>query len=280
MLYTFKRVFLVLLLGLTGWTALLVASALFRTGIGAETLAPALKTTLVQGVLLLVSFAAFAALDQKSLRLMAATGLMAAALMLALVPVFAWGEITEEVYHSWLSQPVAHRRMLQAVETGVLTAGLLCLVPFVLIPRVKRVAQIVQSTTVLYLTVAYLTALLHVWNLDSQRVAEALATLLIPAGACMLGVFALHKFFEIRPPDPLTAVREKISIRCPRCQCAQEVAMGDSRCVRCRLRLHIEAEEPVCPNCHFNLHNLTRPRCPECGMQLDQEEVLRGEAPE
>ena len=42
----------------------------------------------------------------------------------------------------------------------------------------------------------------------SQRVAEALTTLLIPAGACMLGVFALHKFMEIRPRDPLSTVQD------------------------------------------------------------------------
>lgn len=276
MLFTFKRAILLLLLALTGWTAVLVAYALFRTGKNEATMDIALNTTLAQGVLLLVSFAAFSALDQKSLRHAALLGLMLAALMLALVPVFAWWEITEEL-HNRTANPQAHRHMLQLVQTGVLTAALLCLVPFVLIPRMKRVARIVQLTTILYLSVAYLTALLKIWRIDTQRVEEALVTLLIPAGACMLGVFAMHKFFEIRPPDPLSTVEEKVTLSCPRCRHEQEVALGTSRCAHCRLRIQIAAEEPLCPNCHYNLHNLTRPVCPECGMQLDQEEVVRNQ---
>lgn len=272
MLFKFKRGFLLLLLALTGWTAVLVAYALYHTGKSPETMTIALYATLVQGVLLLVSFAAFSALDQRSLRTAALAGLMLAALMLTVVPVFAWWQITSSPFVE-LGRNLPHLRALGLVETGVLSAALLCLVPFVLIPPMKRIGRIVQLTTILYLSVAYITALLQIWHIDNQRVEEALTTLLIPAGACMLGVFALHKFLEIRPPDPLTSVQEKITIRCPRCLCEQELPVGDSRCQRCRLRIHITVEEPLCPNCHFNLHNLTHPVCPECGMHLDEGDV-------
>jgi len=268
-----------LLLVLTGWTAVLVAYALFRSGRIAPdpgknpgTVEVAFEGTLAQGGLLLVSFAAFAALERKNLRPLALAGLLSAAFMMAVAPVYTSWQIRGQLAMAILKDP-AHVLMTKSVQTGVLTAALLCLVPFVLIPRIQRVGRIVQLTTVLYMSVAYLTALLYIWNIDSQRVSEALTTLLIPAGACMLGVFALHKFLEIRPRDPLTTVQEKVHMRCPRCQCEQDVALGESRCARCRLRITVAVEEPLCPNCHFNLHNLTRPVCPECGFQLDKEDV-------
>jgi hypothetical protein len=274
MLFTFKRAFLLLLLVLTGWTAVLVAYALFRTGRSPETLGTALYTTLTQGVLLLVCFAAFLALDRKSLRPVALCGLVAAALMLLVVPVFAWWRIASSPFVV-VARDLAQVRALSIMKTGVLTAGLLCLVPFVLIPRMQRVGRIVQWTTILYMSVAYITALAQIWDINNPRAQEALTTLLIPAGACMLGVFAVHKFLEIRPPNPLSTVQPTVHLRCPRCQHEQEAPLSDSRCARCRLRIHIAVEEPLCPNCHFNLHHLTRPLCPECGMHLDEEEVAR-----
>jgi len=129
------------------------------------------------------------------------------------------------------------------------------------------------------MTFAYLCAVLYLWHIDRQRIEESLITLLVPAGACMMGVFALHKFLKIRPPDPLTSVAPTLQVRCPRCQCAQALALGESRCCRCRLRFSIAVEEPRCPNCHFNLHLLTRPVCPECGFHLDAEDVPALETP-
>src|SRR5205814_1005706 len=116
--------YLLLLLALTGWTAVVVAGALFRTGRSSDTLRLALNTTLAQGMLLLLCFAAFTALDRPKLQMLSLTGLLLAALMLALVPVFAWWEITEQ----WWALPPdplararpAHLRMLQLVQTGVL----------------------------------------------------------------------------------------------------------------------------------------------------------------
>ena len=272
LLSRFKRGILLLLLLLTGWTAILVALAVYRGGRTPDNLNWALSTTLAQGFLLLVSFAAFTALDHPRLRLLALAGMVAAALMLALLPPFAWWQITD----SWHVQPLtqlAHDRLAQLAATGVLTAGLLCLIPFILIPPMRRVGRIVQLTTVLYLSVAYLAAVLYLWRIDTRRIEDALTTLLIPAGACMLGVFALHKFLEIRHPDPLTSVTPTVTIRCPRCQCEQALPLGDSRCRHCRLHISIAVEEPRCPNCHFNLHQLTRPICPECGFHLDADDV-------
>jgi hypothetical protein len=268
----FKRGHLLLLLALTGWTAILVALALYRGGRTSDNLNWAMSTTLAQGFLMLVSFAAFTALDHARLRFLALAGMLAAALMLALLPVFAWWQITD----AWHIQPIneiAHDPMCRLAATGVLSAGLMCLVPFILIPRMQRVGRIMQLTTILYLVFAYLAAVLYLWRIETQRIEEALTTLLIPAGACMLGVFTLHKFLEIRHPDPLTSVTPAVHIRCPRCQCAQALALGDSRCRRCRLRISIAVEEPRCPNCQFNLHQLTRPICPECGFHLDAEDV-------
>ena len=268
----FKRGILLLLLALTGWTAILLAQAVYSGGRTPLNLNWALGTTLAQGFLLLVSFAAFTALDHARLRLMALAGMVAAVLMLTLLPVFAWWQITDALHIRAFNQ-IAHDRLFQLAATGFLSAGLLCLVPFILMPRMQRVARIVQWTTILYLACAYLAAVLYLWRIDTQRIEEVLTMLLIPAGACMLGVFALHKFLEIRQPDPLTSVASTVQVCCPRCQCAQTLALGESRCCRCRLRISIAVEEPRCPNCRFNLHRLTRPVCPECGFHLDAQDV-------
>jgi hypothetical protein len=265
-LQQFKRAILLLLLALTGWTAILLAMAVYRAGRSPQTMGWALEVTLAQAFLMLVSFAAFAALDHAKLRLPALAGMIAASVMLAALPVFAWWQITNPMLlrQNYHLDP-AHFRMFQIAGTGFLAAGLMCLVPFILVPRMRRVARIVQLTTILYLSCACLAALLYLWQIDTQRLDEVLTTLLIPAGACMLGVFALHKF--------MTSVAPALHVRCPRCQCEQELALGESRCHRCRLRFSIAVEEPRCPVCHFNLHQLTRPICPECGFHLDADDV-------
>jgi hypothetical protein len=274
LLQHFKRAILLVLLVLTGWTAVLLASALYRAGRSPETMGWALGIILAQAFLMLVSFAAFTALDRPKLCLPALIGMLAAAAMLAVLPVFGWYQITDPMLLRQRAHPdPAHYRMFQLAATGFLTAGLMCLIPFILVPRMRRVARIVQLTTILYLSFAYLAALLYLWRIDTQRLDESLTTLLIPAGACMLGVFALHKFMDIRHPDPLTSVAPTLHVRCPRCQYEQSLALGESRCQRCRLRFTIAVEEPRCPNCHFNLHQLTRPICPECGFHLDADDV-------
>jgi hypothetical protein len=102
---------------------------------------------------------------------------------------------------------------------------------------------------------------------------EALVTLLIPAGACMMGVYALHLYLSVQKREPFTSVSPVIHVRCPRCQRDQLLGIGESRCAHCRLRIAISVEEPCCPNCRYNLHGLKQPVCPECGHHLDQEDV-------
>jgi hypothetical protein len=137
----------------------------------------------------------------------------------------------------------------------------------------KRVGKIVQWTTVVYLSVAYIITTLRLLKLDTDKVDEAVITLLIPAGACMLGVFALQKFFAVIRPEPFTSVSPVIHVRCPRCQRDQLLGIGESRCADCKLRISIAVEEPVCPNCRYNLHGLKQPICPECGLHLDHDDV-------
>jgi hypothetical protein len=272
LLAQFKRAILFTLLALIGWTAILIAHAFYSTGRLPATMRWATTTTQAQGFLLLVSFAAFTALDHPRLRLPAIAGMVAAALMLAVVPVCAWWKILD-LAGIPPSPPAVHVRLYQLVATGVLSAGLMCLIPFILVPQNRRVARILQFTTILYLSFAYLAAILYLWQIDTQRLDEVLTTLLIPAGACMLGIFALNKFLAVRHPDPLSTVAPALHVRCPRCQCEQSLGLGESRCRCCRLRFSIAVEEPRCPNCHFNLHQLTRPICPECGFHLDADDV-------
>ncbi len=276
MLSRFKRAFLLTLLVLTGLAAILIAMAVFRAGHRPDALQWALQWALLgalaHGLMLLVSFAAFTALDRPRIRILALGGMLLAALMLLLVSLTIWWQIAHFV-PGGVGRHFAGDPMQQVVITGLLTAALFCIIPFVLVPQIQRIGRIVQLTSILYLSVAYLAVLLWLWHIDTQRIEEVVATLLIPAGACMLGVFALHKFLEIRRPAALVSVPPAIHIRCPRCQKDQTVGLGASRCTCCRLKFSIEVEEPVCPNCHFNLHGLTRPICPVCGHCLDQEEV-------
>jgi hypothetical protein len=272
LLQRFKRFILILLLVLMGWSAVLMALAIYSSGRTNYSIAWTLRTTLAQGFLLLVSFGAFTALERVKLRIPAIVGMLSAALMLTLLPIFDYWQITDAARIRQFNQ-VAHDGVYQLAQTGFLTAGLLCLIPFILLPRMRRVGRIVQMTTIVYLSFAYGAAILYLWHIDTQRIEEALTMLLIPAGACMLGVFALHKFLGIRQPDSLSSVAPTLSVRCPRCQSEQSLALGESRCSCCRLRFSIAVEEPRCPNCHFNLHQLTRPICPECGFHLDAEDV-------
>jgi len=271
-LQRFKRAFLMLLLALTGWSAVVMALAVYKGGRTPDNMAWALGTTLEQGFLILVCFAAFTALDHGKLRPIAILGMTAAAFVLAAMPVFAWRNITDGIHLSPFEQ-MARDRLTKFAVTAFLSAGLLCLIPFILVPRMRRIGRIVQLTTILYLNVAYICTVLYIWDIDTRRIEDALAMMLIPAGACMMGMFVMHKFLSIRQPDPLTSVAPELRVKCPRCQHDQALALGESRCARCRLHISVHVEEPRCPNCQFNLHNLTRPQCPECGFHLDTEEV-------
>lgn len=276
MVLHFKRFFLLTVLILTGLAAVLIAMGVMRTGRRPEVLHWAIYGSLAHGWMLLVSFAAFAALDRPRIRVIALGGMLLAAVMLLVVSLMTWWQIT---HRGALRVAFGADPMQRVVITGLLTATLLCLTPFVLAPQIKRIGRIVQFTSILYLSVAYVAVLLWLWRIDTQRIEEVVATLLIPAGACILGVFALQKFLDVRRSVPLASVPAGMEIRCPRCQKEQSIGLGESRCSCCRLRFNIEVEEPLCPNCHFNLHGLTRPICPECGHVLDQDDLADASAP-
>lgn len=272
MIARFKRFYLLAMLALTGLAAVITASAVVRGGRSPEAMEWALKCATGVGFMLLVSFGAIAALERRFWRWPAIVGMSLAALMLLLVPIYIWWEIATRGG----AGPVAresHLQVQRVLETGLLSAGLLCTAAFTMAPRMKRVGLIAQYTTVLYLTIAFVSVLMWVWNVGGERVEDGVVRLIIPAGACLMGVFVLQKFFEIKVEDPLRAVSAVIHVRCPRCQREQELPEGNSQCATCRLRFSITVEEPRCPNCGFNLHLLTRPICPECGMHLDQKDV-------
>ncbi len=186
MLVQFKRGFLLALLALTGLAAIVIGFAVYRAGQSEESLDWAVKGALAYGMLVLMALAAFAALDRRGT--LAFAGLFLAGLMLVVLPAFVAWEIVEPLGMRGAG-PVVHLRMERLVEAGLLTAGLFCVIPFVLIPRMKRVARIVQYTAVLYFVAAYCGTLMCLWEVDAQHVERAVVTLLIPAVACMFGVF-------------------------------------------------------------------------------------------
>ena len=261
-----------MLLALTGYGAVVMAVAVYRMGRSQEAFESAIEGTIAHGLLLLISFAAYTALERPYYRIVALLGLGASGVMQLIMPLFTAMRILYP-YPRTMFDP---RVPIAAV--GLMTAGLLCLIPFVLVPRMKRVGRIVQWTTVVYLTVAYVITTLRLLRIDTDRVDEAVVTLLVPAAACMMGVFALHLYFGVQKSEPYTSVSPVIHVRCPRCQRDQLLGIGESRCTHCRLRIAIAVEEPVCPNCRYNLHRLTQPTCPECGFDLDKEDVPEGEA--
>ena len=277
MLIQLKRSVLLGLLGFTGLAAVVISLAVYRAGQSPAALDWAVRGTIAHGMLALMALAAFAALDRRHLRGLATAGLLLAGLMLALLPVYVAWEIVSPLRMGPLNAQ-AHDHLRRLVEMGLLTAGLFCLLPFVLIPKMKRVGRIVQYTAVLYFVAAYCGTLLCLWEVDTEHVERAVVTLLIPAVTCMFGVFVLHRFFEIRQVDPLSAVASLVYVCCPRCGAGQTLGLGEARCEQCRLRISIRVEEPLCPNCAFNLQGLARPVCPECGLHLDKEEMPKGKA--
>ena len=158
---------------------------------------------------------------------------------------------------------------------GMITAGLLCLVPWVMVPRLNALGKLVQGATAGAMLLLYGFFWLVIWDAsvvhDMDNVFVALATL---CGAGMLTVFVLNRFFGIKMPNPLSSVQAMVWLKCPRCLKEQEIAAGaETRCTSCKLKIKVEVEEPLCPKCGYNLHQLTRPVCPECGTALSPEEI-------
>jgi hypothetical protein len=292
MLRTFKRAFLLALLALTGLAAVVTAAAIVTGGSAAaaagaspraqEVMTWALKCVAGVGFLQVISFAALSALDRERWRFLALPGMLLAALMMLALPLYVWWEVASSpLPPPGVAGMAVHMRHLYAerlVETGLILAGVGCLVPFVMVPRMRRVGRILQWTAVLYLTGASLVTLGELWNrTGGEHLPQAVATLLVPAGVCMMGVFVLQQFLSIPPPAKPEdrSVENAVTLTCPRCQTLQMLPEGrPARCSTCRLKIKIDIEEPACPNCGFNLHRLTRPTCPECGFALDAQDVV------
>jgi hypothetical protein len=94
---------------------------------------------------------------------------------------------------------------------------------------------------------------------------SALSTITVPILAKVAGIDK-EAGVESTPLD--------IKITCPRCMREQTVSSGHSRCSSCKLKFEIKIEEPRCPRCDYLLHKLTAPVCPECGLELGDEEVV------
>jgi predicted RNA-binding Zn-ribbon protein involved in translation (DUF1610 family) len=290
---TFQRVFLLAILALTGLAAVITGAAIITGGSAAaaagaspreqEVMTWAIKCVAGVGFLQVISFAALSALQRERWRFVALPGMLLAAVMMLALPLYVWWEVASApLPPPGVAGVAVHLRHLQAerlVQTGLILSGVLCLVPFVMVPRMRRVGRILQWTAVLYLCGASLVTLGELWNrTGTGHLAQAVATLLIPAGVCMMGVFVLQRFLSIPPPAPLErqSVEDAVQLTCPRCGKPQSLPAGETaRCADCRLKIKVEVEEPACPNCGFNLHRLTRPTCPECGFALDTQDVAQ-----
>ncbi|HVT81608.1 MAG TPA: hypothetical protein VHM90_13250, partial [Phycisphaerae bacterium] len=144
------------LLALTGLSAVLIAMAVFRAGRNPDVLRLALQVAilgaLAHGLMLLVSFAAYTALDRARIRILALGGMLLAVLMLLMIPLFTWWEITHILFINRRPALADNNPMQRLAITGLMTASLLCIIPFILAPQMKRIGRIVQFTAILYLS--------------------------------------------------------------------------------------------------------------------------------
>src|SRR5205814_1367587 len=95
MLSTFKRFFLLALLVLTGVSAVIIGGAVYRQGCSAEALGWAVKGAVGCGLMFVVSFAAFNALERPRWRMVSIAGMLLAAVMLLVLPAYVGWEILD-----------------------------------------------------------------------------------------------------------------------------------------------------------------------------------------
>jgi hypothetical protein len=101
-------------------------------------------------------------------------------------------------------------------------------------------------------------------DLGALSLLVALGTLAVPI---------LHKLKRIDKFASSESTKLELQVTCPRCFLTQTIQSGHSHCSHCRLKFHLEIEEPRCPQYNYLLHQLTSPRCPECGQALAPEEI-------
>ena len=225
MIANVKRGYLIGMLVLTGGGTCLTVMVLL-TGSGYRETEGAIVSAVSLGFLLLLAFAAYSALDHRWWRIPAIAGAMLTALMMLVTPLWAWWD-RSSLYGS------SYEILDRLTGVGMITAGLLCLVPWVMVPRLNALGKLVQGATAGAMLLLYGFSWLVIWDAsvvhDMDNVFVALATL---CGAGMLTVFVLNRFFGIKMPNPLTSVQATVWLKCPRCLKEQEIAAGAETRVR------------------------------------------------
>ena len=261
---TFKRIILLVLLILTGLSAVVTVIGVMSSGGGGRMWGTMMGSALGLGYLVVASFSALVAMERPAIRWLAVAGMCISALMVVEFPAYL---IFDSVSGSVPWAQSISRAVGCLTGTGMVLAGYFCGNAFVLAPRMNVWGRMLQLGTAVAMLAALVAFQLLIWGEWGYRsdLEQILPATIILSVAGTISVWVLHKFFGIKVKDVLSSVRETIFLRCPRCLNEQEVVTGESACAVCKLRIKIEVEEPKCPKCGYNLHQLTRPICPECG---------------
>ncbi|MCL2639713.1 MAG: hypothetical protein FWD53_02600 [Phycisphaerales bacterium] len=215
--------------------------------------------------LLLASFAAFMCLHHPFWKFPALAGMAVAAIFMFFHPFAMFLHVHSYSHHSFKTD-LFH--LCERIDGfGFTLVGLLCLVPFVMAPRIKSSVRLLQLAVALSCLLLFVYFQGHIWKIISypDLIDKAATAIGIFAVAGIFVVFLLNQFFGIKIKNPVTYSAATVHLQCPRCKTFQDVSEGESVCHVCNLRFKFEVEEPVCAKCGYNLYNLTGSRCPECG---------------
>jgi hypothetical protein len=266
-----KRYLLIALLSLTGLATVGVIAAMFASTGRSEEFAAV--SGLGLGYLVVISLAAFASLDRPWWRIVAASGMALSVVMMLLHPLWAWAECNRVYSYTAGTMPTNYEwyRLFERLNgTGLSTAGVLCLLAYVMSMKIKSFGLLLQVLTSVSMLLLYLVLQSAMWDwriVTGRREEKLLFALFALTAAGVIVVAILNKFFGIKIANPITYTATTLQLLCPRCHKNLELPAGESACQYCKLKFKIEVEEPLCPTCGYNLHNLTTPRCPECGTQ-------------
>lgn len=254
----FKRGFLIFLLVMLGLSVLLLIFAILSSG--GRGIEIVVGSALGVGALVLLCFAAYPTFDRPNLRLVSLPGALLGSMMMFALPVIL------SIGESYRSE------LLPKLTVMVyLIVGAMCLIPLVLLPRIKPPSNVIQITTagLMALTVFILFILLWAEPSRGEDVGRLIAILIVLSGAGAVTTFVVARYHGIKVADPLSTVQGRMFLRCPRCEREQTVELGaPSRCAACQLIFKVEVEEPRCPKCGYNLYNLQSSVCPECGQPI------------